>query len=387
MIALCDSTRCVACGACAQICPQDAIRLQEDSSGFFSPQIDPGKCVSCGACRKSCPVLNPQDTHDILACYAGWTANRQERRGSSSGGIAYAISKKTIHDGGVVFACRYTPDGDVEQTCIETLDELESARGSKYVKSATKDTYRRTKTFLDKGRKVLWIGTPCQIAGLYGYLGKGYGNLLTVDLICHGTPPARYWKEYLVHLFPNQRGITCSFRDNTNGYCMFVRSREKLLRKCDWKSDPYFHAFMYGLDLNESCYSCPFASGRRVADLTLGDFWGLDRKDLEKVPFFPSMILVNTQSGRKILDVLQNELVLIERDVSEAVAGNAQLRQPTPRHALREKFVNSYHQKGFYAALKETGITGICRKNLLKYRLKQPLCFFYKKLWKSSKDF
>jgi len=387
MTELCDTAACFSCGACVQICPRDAIRLQDDPSGFLSPRIDPGKCVSCGLCRKSCPVLNPQDTHGILACYAGWTANRQERRGSSSGGIAYAVSKKTIHDGGVVFACRYTPGGDVEQACIETLDELEAARGSKYVKSATKDTYRRTKAFLEKGRKVLWIGTPCQIAGLYGYLGARYPNLLTVDLVCHGTPPFRYWREYLDHLFPGHRGITCSFRDNTNGFCMFFHSGEKLLLKRDWKSDPYFYAFMYGIDYSESCYSCPFASAGRVADLTLGDFWGLDRKGMEKVPFFPSMILVNTQSGRKILDVLQNELVLIERDVSEAVAGNAQLRQPTPRHALRGPFLDSYRQKGFYAALKETGITETCRKNLLKYRIKQPLYFFYKNLWKSSKDF
>ena len=199
MIELCDRMHCTACEACRSVCPQACISMEEDGEGFLHPVIDRTSCVECGSCRKVCPILQPLPLAAPERVYAAWSRDEAVRTGSSSGGLFYELARQVISEGGVV--CGAVREGSrVYHRCAEDLSGVEAMRGSKYVQSRIGDSWQEVSAHLKAGRRVLFSGTPCQVAGLRAFLGgKDLPGLVTVDLVCHGVPSARlfdvYWKE------------------------------------------------------------------------------------------------------------------------------------------------------------------------------------------------
>lgn len=309
MINIQDKSKCCGCSACVQRCPKNCISLQEDSEGFLYPHVDEGICVDCGLCEKVCPVLNQSQPRQPLEVYAAKNPNEEIRMKSSSGGIFTLLAEKTIQEGGVVFGAKFDENWEVVHGYTETVDGLEAFRGSKYVQSCIGESYREAERFLREGRKVLFSGTPCQVAGLRLYLRKEYSNLLLVDFVCHGVPSPMIWRDYLKETIrplgvvgknmvsssslkdmPVITGIP--FRDKRNGWKKYgFAVHGKSASKADQnlvspsveddtlfyeshRENLYMEGFLKNLYLRPSCYACPAKAGKSGSDYTLADLWG-----------------------------------------------------------------------------------------------------------------
>lgn len=197
MLQLTDKQDCCGCHACASVCARQCITMQEDNEGFLYPVVDASTCTDCGLCEKVCPVINQDEPRKPLKVYAAKNRNEEIRRQSSSGGIFTPLAESVIRDGGVVFGAKFDKDWNVVHAWTDTIEGITDFRGSKYVQSTIGDAYREAREFLKQGRKVLFSGTPCQIAGLRKFLRKEYDNLLAVDVVCHGVPSPLVWRKYL----------------------------------------------------------------------------------------------------------------------------------------------------------------------------------------------
>ena len=297
---------CCGCESCAQACPKRCISMREDAEGFLYPEVDRDLCVDCHLCERVCPVLNQGEERKPLRSYAAKNKDEEIRRRSSSGGIFTLLAERVIDEDGVVFGARFDERWNVVHGYTETREGLAAFRGSKYVQSQLGDSYRQAESFLKSGRKVLFSGTPCQIAGLRLFLRKEYDNLLTVDFICHGVPSPGVWREYLreeivrqrigknsVLSHPNRvqgdiRVENISFRDKRLGWKKFSfaltlsvpgghGANNTVLLSEPLDKNIYLRGFLSDLYLRPSCYTCPAKCMKSGSDVTIGDFWGIKR--------------------------------------------------------------------------------------------------------------
>lgn len=281
MIKILDKSQCCGCEACRNICPRQCILMKEDKEGFLYPEVNLADCIECALCEKVCPVLYPEKERIPVAVCAAKHYDDNIRLASSSGGVFTFIAEKVIDEGGVVFGARFNDQWEVIHDYVETKEKLSCFRGSKYVQSRIGDTYKQVLHFLQSGRKVLFTGTSCQIAGLKLFLRKEYDNLLTADIICHGVPSPKVWKKYLNEITSTDslQVTNISFRNKQEGWKNFslkVEMKGKRLYLRSFKSDLYFDFFLSNMILRPSCYSCPAKSGKSCSDITLGDFWGIE---------------------------------------------------------------------------------------------------------------
>ena len=301
MIEIKDKKDCCGCSACVQKCPKQCISLKEDDEGFLYPVVDKEACIDCGLCEKVCPVLHQGEPHKPLKVYAAKNQDEEIRRQSSSGGIFTLLAEKTIQDGGVVFGARFDEHWEVKHDYTETIEGLAAFRGSKYVQSRMEDNYRKAEMFLKQGRKVLFSGTPCQVAGLKRFLRKEYEHLLTVDFICHGVPSPGVWRKYLketVARMCDKNSVSTdpismedahvesiSFRDKSSGWKKYsfaltlsATSRsgvKNTVSLCEvFPQNTFMKGFLSDLYLRPSCYACAAKSGKSGSDITIGDLWG-----------------------------------------------------------------------------------------------------------------
>lgn len=276
MIRISDKINCCGCSSCAQQCPKGCIMMKQDEEGFLYPQVDSTTCIDCGLCEKVCPELGSNEKRNPTQAIAAINKKDDIRLSSSSGGIFTLLAEKILKENGVVFGARFDDDWQVTLDYTETPENLSVFRGSKYVQARVGDTYKQCERFLKDGRKVLFSGTPCQIAGLNHYLRREYENLYLVDIACHGVPSPKVWRKYLAE--KNQKPLSILFRNKRNGwrnYFLTIESTEKLY--CvPFNEDPYFLAFVRNLTLRPSCFACPFKSGSSGSDITLADFWGVE---------------------------------------------------------------------------------------------------------------
>lgn len=319
MIRILDKSQCCGCEACRNICPRQCILMKEDKEGFLYPEVNLADCIDCGLCEKVCPVLHPAKERRPVAVYAAKHCDDNIRLVSSSGGVFTFIAEKVIDEGGVVFGARFNDQWKVIHDCVETKERLSCLRGSKYVQSRIGDTYKQALHFLQSGRKVLFTGTSCQIAGLKLFLRKEYDNLLTADVICHGVPSPKVWKKFLDEITSTNRlQVTdISFRNKQKGwrnYFLSVKSDEKELSDIPVYSGIYSHLFLADLMLRPSCYSCPAKSGESCSDITLGDFWGIENilPEFDDDKGCSVALLYNPKSkyfieGMNISDVVYNQ--------------------------------------------------------------------------------
>lgn len=308
MIKITDKKDCCGCFACMQRCPKHCISMVEDEEGFLYPKVDETECVNCGLCEKVCPVLNQGESHEPLAVYAAKNPDDKVRMASSSGGIFTMLAERTVERGGVVFGACWNDDWEVVHDYTETKDGISKFRGSKYVQSRIGDCFKEAEAFLKSGREVLFSGTPCQISGLTRFLRKEYDNLLKVECVCHGVPSPGLWKKYLLEQ-TNIDGKTITdikcinFRDKGNGWKKYnvVIEYNDNQRNISFHGENYWtRSFITNLNLRVSCFFCPSKCYESCADISLGDFWGIDK-------FFPefdddkgsTMILCHTDKGKE----------------------------------------------------------------------------------------
>ena len=298
-----DAKDCCSCGACYNKCPVGAITMQENEEGFLVPVIDKNKCTNCGLCVKVCPSLNVQyNNTDKPECYAAM-ADDEIRMKSSSGGIFTLLAEDILDKGGYVCGAAFDDNWDVHHIIVDNKNDLEKLRGSKYVQSDTEDCYKKIKKLLDEDKYVLFSGCPCQVAGLYSFLGKNYEKLYTVDILCHGSPSRGVWKKYLNENFNKNEIKRINFRDkNKIGWsCSHCTISTK--NGDDIVTDDFTKLFHASINLRESCYDCKYSKKPRPADITLGDFWGISeyKKDLNDDKGL-SFVLTNNAKGKFLFD-------------------------------------------------------------------------------------
>ena len=255
----------------------------EDKEGFLQPHIDTDTCIMCHKCEKTCPIISPTTIPTDFKTQAFAAINKDEavRLRSSSGGMFHALAKWTITHGGVVFGARFNENWEVVHDYTETLEGIEPFMRSKYVQSSIGETFKQAKQFLDQGRQVFFVGTPCQIGGLKAYLHKDYGNLLAVDLICHGVPSPKVWREYL-KAFSIDRIKSINFKDKTVGWlphqCQVTINKNDVIVQTRQIDNPFFRCFRNGIIMRNSCYKCHYRDLHRISDITISDFWGVEEK-------------------------------------------------------------------------------------------------------------
>lgn len=295
MILIKDKSACCGCSACYAICPKQCISLSVDKEGFLYPVVNAEVCINCGLCEKVCPVLHPKKKEVQPDVFAVINTDEKIRLQSSSGGIFTLIAEKIIDEGGVVFGARFNENWEVVHDYTETKEGLSYFRGSKYVQSNLGEAFNQAKSFLDAGRKVMFTGTPCQIAGLKNFLRKSYDNLLAVDVICHGVPSPTVWKGYLgqsvKNIYKNQplsKGTlklkdviqNINFRSKENGwknYHVAIEYKNGERESTPFYQNMYMNAFLSDFSLRPSCFACPAKLDNMQGDITLADCWGIDK--------------------------------------------------------------------------------------------------------------
>ena len=353
---ICFPNECTGCFACRQACHQDAVRIVTDAQGRKLPLIDEDKCIRCGACKAVCPGRNKSSLHEIRACYAARGRNEEEIRDSSSGGMAALLSQSMVREGGVVCGA-VVRDRRVIHVCASTLEETAAFKGSKYVQSDISESYEEIRGMLKDGRRVLFIGTPCQVDAMNRFFGRNTG-FYTADIICHGVPPMEYLTKHLADITGGHSFDGFRFRGSTDDFTLKVFDGSEILYAKHETEDPYFHAFLTSMTYRENCYNCKYTCSRRAGDLTLGDFWGLDHSTLKNTyEGNISVVLVNTEKGQELFEMIRPLLVCEERETAEAVAGNPQLRRPSMKHKDRTAFISAYMKSGdFRTAVAATGL-------------------------------
>ena len=348
--ALADRTRCTGCGACASVCPRDAITMERDKEGFAYPRIHIDACVHCGRCTAACPALHIREPRPLPAVFAAWNRDDGVRRDSTSGGVFSLLAEYILESGGVVFGAALDGQQHLRHIACFRKEDLWRLRGAKYVQSDLGDCYREVKRWLQV-KPVLFSGTPCQVDGLYRYLGHRPENLTTCDLVCHGVPSPSVWED-MVRSIESRRRKTLQavrFRNKVAGW----KNSHFTVVYSDGSVDtaPLFatefgRAFGRALFLRPSCYRCPYTSMNRTGDFTLGDFWGLRPEELpEQQEKGVNLLLVNTAHGSHLFDQLPIAKQAFPPE--RAIAGNPRLASPTQQPADRAAFFAAYALEPF----------------------------------------
>lgn len=340
MIKIADKSSCCGCEACRNVCPRQCITMQEDREGFVYPEVDATACVDCGLCETVCPVLHPGQRRLPVEAYAARNRDESVRLTSSSGGVFTRLAEWILDRGGVVFGARFNEKWEVVHDYAETREALARFRGSKYVQSRIGDTYRQAERFLKEGRMVLFTGTSCQIAGLKRFLRREYDNLLAVDVICHGVPSPKVWRRYLNDLTEGtpESISSVSFRDKQEGwrnYRLSIKAKETELSHVRPYMGVYSRLYLFELMSRPSCHTCPSKGGRSCSDMTLGDFWGIERVD----PAFDddrgcSVVLVYNPAWRPILEGIDIRRVTYD----QVLPGNPSIESPV-KPSINRKYL------------------------------------------------
>lgn len=341
-----ERQKCTGCHACATACPKNCITMGSDAEGFLYPVIDSSLCVDCGICQSSCPVIAKSErTVNTPNTLVAICSDDEVRMTSSSGGIFSILAEEVLQNGGIVFGAAFDGEFKVVHTAVETKEDLPKLRGSKYVQSAVGESYRTAKEQLEKGRLVLFSGTPCQVEGLKGYLKKDYENLICLDFICHGVPSPDVWKRY-VEFCEAKIGSkleTASFRDKTEGWGSFsmrLSFKNGNVQCNNLSRDFYLRAFLSDVALRPSCYDCSFKTVGRVSDITLADYW-----DVSKIhpDMFDnkgtSLLLVHSEAGAKLLESVSDKMVIKSTDLERALKSNSAAVKSAAKPDAREGFL------------------------------------------------
>lgn len=377
-----DKKLCCGCGACASVCPKKAIEMKSDEYGHFYPVVNGSRCIGCSLCERVCCEFEDPPRMLPKTSYAATNLDKKRSSLSSSGGIFPAIAEKILSDGGVVYGTAFSEDFHPEVVAVYDLDELYRLQGSKYVRSDMGDVYRSIEKDLKSERKVLFSGVPCQVAAVKKYLRGNDEGLITIDIVCHGTPSSRMFLDYL-EFVQNTRKIKLTkyiFRDKrygqaTTGSFSYVSTKadkngnikEKYVKLNSFSSS-YYKLFLDCSTFRESCYHCKFSAPERVGDITICDFWGIKDiypefvKTVKKAGLVGiSGVMVNSEVGEKMIGQIMDDILKIRVDYQDIRKNNPQLNTPSKKTAEHEEVMSVF---------KTLGYAGVDKYYHKKYRFK-----------------
>ena len=388
-----SSDNCCGCGACIDSCPVNALTFKEDEFGFIMPSVDSELCIKCKKCSKVCPSINQQQLLTPIKVYAATSTDNELSMKSSSGGIFATIAKHVLNQGGIVFGTAFDDEFNARVIAVEKLNDLHKLQGSKYVQSNMNGAYKKIEEELKSDRPVLFCGTGCQVAGVRNYLKKDYDNLILIDLVCHGVPNNKMFKDYiaLIEKKHKKKVVVYSFRDKQQGQdekgkIIFDNGFEKKVPS--YKSS-YYGYFLDNTILRKSCHSCKYATQNRCGDLTLCDFWGAG----EEIPQFVdhvskqslcgvSAIMVNNSKGSNIIDNLNCLLLMQEVEYMSVFKHNQNLLGPTKLTDERKTVLDNY-AKNDYSSIdklyRRTHGTKIFLKDIFNFLPKKLKSFIHKR--------
>ena len=375
---------CCGCALCKEICPKNAIQMKSDQYGYVYPDIDNTKCIHCGLCSRKCSYKNIEKRKYQSISYAGTNTNEEQKLKSTSAGIFSALATRTIELGGCVYGAsmQFLKNNSVEvkHIGIDSIEDLEKLQGSKYVQSDISCVLHNIKKQLINGKLVLFSGTPCQVAAIKEITGNP-SNLITVDLICHGVPSCKFLQDYLISFEKKQKDklVDFKFRDKSQGWDL-----DGILigKKDNYKFSPidssYYRLFLDCEIFRENCYQCPFANDKRIGDITIGDYWGIQEYSPEllsenggfiKAETGASCILENTEKGRDYLnncgDLIRKQIV----DIDKLKKRNTQLVHPAVYTKLRDRILRAYEKKGYDGVEKKFYRWLLCDKIKKKFKI------------------
>lgn len=348
-----SSQHCTGCRSCEQSCTHQSITMHENAEGFLYPSIEHALCKQCKSCLKYCPNITPPHRNMPLEAFALRHKNSGLLHHSASGGAALAAAQSILRKGGIVFGAAYDENFVVRHIAISQKSELFKLQSSKYVQSDIGNCYTKVQTFLQQGKSILFTGTPCQIAGLYAFLGCRPHNLYTVDLICHGVPSPKLFSSYFIYL-ENQ------LKQQITSYNFRSKDARGWATQCQYKTsshyishplsiDPYGIHFLSSDCLRESCYICPYANIFRISDLTVGDFWNIHRS----YPHFyseegVSSVFVNTETGQILFHDMCTICDILPVSLQDAVKKQDNLLYPSKRPAERDTIYARLQENTFF---------------------------------------
>ena len=338
---------CVGCASCAAVCPKACISMKPFEGGFLAPVIDVDTCISCEKCRGVCPVLAVKEKKSPKKCYALVENQEDSRVKSASGGASHVLAKQVVFEGGAFCGCRLDENLKASHDVTRAVEDLDLYRDSKYVQSDMSSTWPKIEEALASGAKLLVSGTPCQIAAVKARFGDRE-NLITCDFICSGVPDPSIFELYKKEL-ERKQGTKIKefyFRDKTNGWkksnirVVYEDGSEQIIER---KDSVYFHLFGNNIFFRECCYNCSFKKFNTSADLTVGDYWGIDK-------LFPeidddkgvSLLIVNTEKGEALLSAIQGECTVLETSLEFAVKTHPKIEKSIPRSKYRDMFYRRY---------------------------------------------
>lgn len=368
---ICEKIECTACGVCELACPKECItkHINPDASWYLTLNTD--ECVECGLCGKVCPNLNIPMLNYPTKAYAAWCTNEQEHKTSASGGIAVTLYRYAISSGMYIAGVGLDEKFEAHYYLTNKVDDIKKFKNSKYTYSYLDDTPIKIKECLKKGIDVLFIGLPCQVASVKNFvsLSRGSGNLYTIDLVCHGTPPPQYLHEHIkaVEKINEKESKMIFFRDpaySTDKFAftmygesifdqtnLLLKNHKPFYKKYVDQDDLYQIGYHRALIYRDCCYQCHYAKRERVGDLTLGDYHGLGQaspyyKNYDQV----SCVLVNTEKGNDFWNriIVTGNIESYERPVQEPLEHEKQLNAPSVAPAQRKKFIEFYEKNHDY---------------------------------------
>lgn len=387
-----EKNLCCGCSACGNICPKSAITMNPDEKGFLYPVIDQSLCIDCGMCRAVCTFPQGYVHKDNLPepeLYAAKNKSSEVRRTSSSGGLFVPLSDVILNMGGVVYGARFDENHRVMHARAQTPQERDAFKSSKYVQSDLKDIFSKVAADLKAGVAVLFSGSPCQCAGLQAYLEKKKSNmerLYLCDFVCHGTPSPLLFEEYKSFMEKKygSRIKSLTFRakstEKSTQDMKIVFENGKVYNPAVSLKDPYYRMFLNNLSLRPSCYQCTFTTTKRASDITLADFWGVEKS----FPQFAdkkgeSLALLNTPKGENLFGQIAGCLETVRPSLEDCAQNNPNLCRPSSPKASTEAFWREYGEQGYASLVKhygkwtvkdsvadfldKTGLLGIIKKN------------------------
>lgn len=351
------ATECTGCGACSLSCPTNAISMREDIEGFYYPSVDNTKCIDCGLCEKVCHLNKKQMTPESQKAYAVVNKNMDVVRSSSSGGVFTALAEYIIRQDGICFGVCQDAN-DIYFSFATDSVGVKKMRGSKYVYAEMNDIYKRVDEACKSGRYVLFTGTPCQVAGVKAYLRKEYPNLFTVDIVCHGAPSHVFYEHYLRFLEDRFGSKVSDFRfRDKSGYgvscissCSIVKKRKRVKKILTNQLENYYYYYMFADSYRESCYNCHYNNLNRPSDITIGDFWGIEKLGSKlETNSGCSSVIINSKKGLNLISDIQfREMCsLEEHPVNAILQRNTALKCKTERPERRNTVYQDMIEHGF----------------------------------------
>lgn len=359
MISITDKTQCNGCGACEQICTHQAIKMSYDEYGQLYPSVDPLHCVNCGLCDRVCIMHRkeelPEDSNlETLVVKAAYNCDEDVRFRSTSGGFFSLVAEYVINQGGVVCAARFDEHYHIKHAFFDSIDDIDLYRGSKYAQSELADSFKKIRNYL-KIRPVLFVGTPCQVAGLKFFLMKDYENLYTCDFICMCISSGKMWNEYIDEYQKQHIIKRIFFKDKRFGWHMndwrMLIEDETGEHLCKWNSNEYFNAYIKHLSARPSCFSCAVRHCKHLSDITFSDAWGIEvtHPDFDDNKGCTTLIL-QSDKGKKMFDAVKVGLQIKDWDIESVKAYNRHINTQPYKPEQYDKFCYEYEKHGFEIA-------------------------------------